>query len=411
MATFPTPSQIFTQFQTFLKSLKPSINVNDMNSDFIIRGKSVSGLVSGLYGDQAKVYNDTFVSNARDAAVILQGADYGLSRLPATQAESPLGVTITGTNGKVINPGDLTFTYGPTGVLYTNTTGGTISGGILLLSIQATTAGQIGNVQAPDTLTVVAPPSGVNNTAALSVSLADGTDVESIDSLRARILSVKQSPPAGGNATDYKNFAFLASNAVRTATIFRWGRGLGTVDIYITSGTTNIDTAVTNGDSVVRIPSSIVIDAVQAYYDATVPLTDDAEVFAPTEVDINVTVKVDYAQGLTATSVPSDPVYNPLGLTCLQLVQREVARALYKVPVGGRVLPGGTQGYVVAADIEASLDIWLSAVPDYTTGVASGKLPILADRQVQPLNGSSYDLPVAASTLSAPGTITVTAGV
>jgi hypothetical protein len=120
---------------------------------------------------------------------------------------------------------------------------------------------------------------------------------------------------------------------------------------------------------------------------------------------------VDLAQGLTLSSVPADPVYNPLNLTVQQLIQREVGRPLYKYSTGGRVIPGLSGGYVVASDIEESLDVWLSAVPDPNTGLVLGLLPILADRQVQKLNGASYNLPVSQNQLAAPGTITVTLGV
>jgi hypothetical protein len=126
---------------------------------------------------------------------------------------------------------------------------------------------------------------------------------------------------------------------------------------------------------------------------------------------VNVTLNVDLAAGLTLTSIPSSPIYNPLNLNVQQLIQREISRALYKNPVGGRVLPGGTVGYVVASDIEESIDTYLSAEVDTVTGLPIGFLPILADRQVQPLNGSQYNLPVTENQLAAPGTLTVVLGV
>jgi len=410
MASFPTPSQLFEQYKQILKSIKPDININDKNSDFIIRGKAFVGMLSGVFGDQRKVYNDNFTSSMRPEALLLEAQDYGIERQPATAAASPQ-VQITGTNGTVVNPGDITFLYTPTNVLYSNTTGGTISAGILDLEILCQVTGQIGNVQAPDTLQVVSPPSGVNTSASVVQSVADGSDIETIDSLRARIISRKQQPPAGGNETDYPNFAFDADDSVRSAFIKRFGRGLGTVDVYITTGTTDIDTAVTNGLSIVRIPSPTVLTTVQAYYNSHVPLTDCPKVYAPSEVNVDVTVKIQLASGLTLSSVPSDPVYNPLNLNCQDLIDREVGRVLYRLPVGGRILPGGTDGYVVAADIEEGLDVWLSAVKDPISGLFIGKIPILADRQVQPLDPPNTNIEIAENALAAPGTITITVGV
>lgn len=406
MAIFPTPSQIQADYKILLKSIKPSLNVNDSNSDFIIRGNAVSGLVSGLYGDQAKANNDTWINSCRSEALDLFGQDYGLPRLSATVATST-GVTLTGVNGTIVGVGALTLIYLPTGVLYTNTTGGTISGGSLTVSVQSLVAGQIANVSKPDSLTLVSPPAGVGNTASVTVSIADGSDIETDDAYRARLLSRRQSPPAGGNETDYKNFAFAANSSVRSVLVRRFGRGLGTVDIYITTGTTDIDYAVTNGIAVVRVPSSTVISEVQAYYNQVVPWTDCPSVYGPTELSVNATVNVDLAAGLTMSSIPSDPVNNPLNLTVMQLIQREVGRAMYKTPVGGRTLTGFTNGFLIAADIEQGLDEWLSAVIDPETGLQIGKMGVLANRQAQPLNGSSYDFPLGANQLAAPGTITV----
>jgi hypothetical protein len=66
---------------------------------------------------------------------------------------------------------------------------------------------------------------------------------------------------------------------------------------------------------------------------------------------------------------------------------------------------------VVASDIEAGLSTWLSAVTDTVSSAQIGKLPVLADFEVQPLNGPHYNLPIGQSQIAAPGTITVIAGV
>lgn len=410
MATFPTPQQIETQYFQILKALKPSLNTNDANSDFVIRGKAFAGLVSGTYGDQEKVDNDTYTSSARPEALLLKGQDLGILPQPATAAECPQ-VEITGTNGTVVSPGSLTFLYPSTGVLYSNVTGGTIASGILDLQVQAEITGQIGNIKSPDTLQVVSPPNGVDATATLEEDMADGSDVETTDSYRARILQREQQPPAGGNSFDYPNFAFAANTSVRSAFINRFGRGLGTVDVYITTGTTDIDTAVTQGLSIIRIPSSIVIGEVQDYYNAYAPLTDCPGVFAPTEVDVDATVNVDLAAGLTLSSIPSDPINNPLNLTVEQLIEREIGRVMYKLPVGGRIIPGSDDGYVTADDIETGLDVWLSAVKDPVTGLYIGKIPVLANRQCQKLDDPNYDKVLGENQLAAPGTLSVILGV
>lgn len=396
MSNFPTPSQIQDQYKRILKAIKPSLNVNDNNSDFIIRGKALTGLLSGLYGDQAKVDNDSFISSMRPESLDTMGLDYDLPRQPSTRAQGPQ-VQVTGVDGTVIGVGDLTLLYGPTSILYTNTTGGTITGGFLDVAVQCDVAGQIGNIQAPDTMNLVSPPVGVDILSNVIQNIADGSDIETNDSYRARLLTRRQNAPAGGNETDYPQFAFDADPSVRSAFAVRFGRGLGTVDVYITSGTTDIDAAVTAGISVARIPSSTVLNTVQAYYNSHVPLTDCPGVYAPTEINIDVSVNVDLISGITLSSVPSDSVNNPLGLTVQQLIEREVGRVMYKSAVGGR------HGILAASDIEEGLDLWLSET--------EGKLPLLADRQVQKLYGADYNYPLLGNQLPAPGTISVILGV
>lgn len=411
MANFPTPSQSQTQYFQILQSIKPSINVNDPNSDFVVRGKVFAAFGSGLYGDQAKTDNNTYISSSSPEALTLHGADLDLPQKNATDASSTT-LTISGPNGTIVNVGDIQALYIPTGITYTNTTGGTISGGVLNVAIVASSAGAIGNVALPATLQLIAPPGGISTTATLNSAISDGTDPEDTDTYRARLLNRIQQPPAGGNANDYRNFALDASPSVINAIVNRFGRGLGTVDIYITTGTTDIDDAVTNGLSIVRIPDSALIDTVQAYVSSVDPLTDCAEIYAPTEVTQDLTINYELAAGLSlSTTIPSDPVYNPLGLTVAQLIVREMGRPLYHIPVGGWKLPGLSGGYVVAAYIEESLDIWLSAQTDPTTGIAVGKIPILINRQIQPINGSNYDKPLVGNQIVAPGTMTYVQGV
>ena len=411
MANFLKPSQIFEAYKQILKSIKPSLNVNDKNSDFVIRGQVISGVVSGLYGDQAKINNDTFTSTARPEALVLKGADLGLSIQPATQSTGTLAVTITGPNNLIINAGDLTFLYGATNLFYTNTTGGTITSGSLTLSVQCEVAGSLGNISSPDALTVVSPPTGVSTTANIVANIAGGSDVESTDSFRSRILARQQNTPSGGNAADYKAWGFLADPSVRSVSVRRFIKGLGTVGVAITTGPTDIDSAVTNGTSVVRLPSASVIANVQAYYDAHAPLTACTTVFGPSETAFNVTVAVDLSGANTLDSIPASSAYNPLGLTIRGLINREITRSLLKVPIGGRTRGSSTQGYIFASDIEINLDTWLSAEADPVTGLARGFIPVLADRQVLPLNGTSYDAPISSNSLAKVGSITIINGV
>lgn len=410
MANFPLPSQLALQYLQILQSIKPSINISDINSDFVIRGQVFAAFASGLYGDQAQVDANTYITSASPESLILHGQDLGIPQLQATQSSST-GIQITGTDGVVISLGEITFTYLPTGVSYTNITGGTITGGVLTLSIQSTTSGSITNVESTATLMIAAPPTGVNNTASVNISIAGGSDIESTDSYRARLLNRLQQPPSGGNLNDLRNMAYAADSSVRSVIVYPFILGLGTVGIYIVTGTTDINNAVTNGSSIVRVPSQSVIDNVQAYYDLNAPITMCISVYAPTEIDFNSTVYVDLASGISLSTIPSDPVNNPLGLTVQQLVIREFGRALYLIPIGGHSLGSlSPPGYVVASYIEESIAKWLSSEIDITTGLTIGIIPVLADIRVPELNPPNTNYAIDANQIVAPNTISVVLG-
>jgi hypothetical protein len=82
-----------------------------------------------------------------------------------------------------------------------------------------------------------------------------------------------------------------------------------------------------------------------------------------------------------------------------------VKRAIYKTGPGGRVLSGGTQGYVLKSEIEDTIDARLGA-----NSVTSGEtLQIVADRTIADLSLTGPNLAISAIQVPVPGVITVVA--
>ncbi|HHF4835919.1 TPA: baseplate J/gp47 family protein, partial [Haemophilus influenzae] len=103
---------------------------------------------------------------------------------------------------------------------------------------------------------------------------------ESDASLLERLLEIIRRPPAGGNRYDYRTWA-LSVDGVDAAYVYPLRRGLGTVDIAITS----------NND----VPSDETIRRCQAYIDDVRPVTArESKVVKPdvTKVNFNIQVKV-----------------------------------------------------------------------------------------------------------------------
>jgi uncharacterized phage protein gp47/JayE len=96
-------------------------------------------------------------------------------------------------------------------------------------NIRALDPGAIGNLPQGSTLTITPAIFGIVTTANV-VALSGGTDTETDDELRARILKRIQNPPMGGDATDYEQWA-LAGPGVTRAWASPQEMGIGTMTV------------------------------------------------------------------------------------------------------------------------------------------------------------------------------------
>ncbi|MEX4016599.1 baseplate J/gp47 family protein [Haemophilus influenzae] len=125
----------------------------------------------------------------------------------------------------------------------------------------------------------MAAPVGVQSDVMLN-DVIGATDAESDASLLERLLEIIRRPPAGGNRYDYRTWA-LSVDGVDAAYVYPLRRGLGTVDIAITS----------NND----VPSDETIRRCQEYIDDVRPVTArESKVVKPdvTKVNFNIQVKI-----------------------------------------------------------------------------------------------------------------------
>lgn len=400
MATIKTPSQVADDYLTALKALKPDVNISQQDSEWWIRSRVVGGVVAGVYADQRLIANDAFPDRAREDAVLrFLNLYFGSGYIPATQAQG--NVVVTGNPGTTY-PQGTQFLYSPNGNLYLATetivlpgvSGDPVTGVVPVLSQNA---GQEQNLLPYAQLTMSTAPNGSASTARVDMSgLSDARSQETADQARARIVTRIRQPLGVGRVSDYIQYAQEADPSVVSASVVRYPFGLGTVAVYITSGTTDIDAAIDAGDVISVIPSDELIDKVQAYLDINRPVTDCVSVLKPNAITQDVTVYVRYASGNGSTILSGQT------LTQEELVEREVRRSIYKTPVGGRTL--GISGYIIASEIEQTIDVMLS-----NESVETGSIPILLDRQVLPLSTSGYNRGLLPNEVPTPGTITVVA--
>lgn len=393
--TFKSPDEVREEYLVNLKILKPGINKDQTDSDWYIRGQVIGGVMSGAYADQLKLADDAFPQKARHEALDRFLFVYFNGTFKTAQQSSGK-ILFSGTVSSTLSAGTQ-LVYSPNGNSYQVVSNVVLTAATGEADVISLNSGQSQNLLENTILTISTPPAGINGSAtALFPGISDGRNSETDGEASQRILDRIRAPSAGGTANDYRGWALAANPSVTSASIVRWIYGLGTVGIFITSGTTDIDAALNNGDPVVRLPSQSLIDIVQAYIEALKPITDCAFVFAPSEAPQDVTVRVRYNAGLTGDSIISGQT-----LTCRALVQREVARALYKTPAGGRKI--GPSGYMLASEIEEVIDIGLSNT-DYEQGIYA---QILIDRQVLDLSATGTNRLLLNNQLMKPGTIQV----
>lgn len=391
---FKTPSDIADEYLATLKNLKPEVNIDQDDSDWVVRGKVVSGVVSGLYADQLKIADDAFPQSARREAIERHLFTYFNSGfLPAQPSDGT--VMVTGVTGSSV-PVATEFLHEPTGNLYQSTALVTLTSPTASVPVESVDTGQAQNLLAGAALKLQAPPAGIDQDAETLSDLGNGRNEETEEEAAARILERIRFPAKGGTENDYKTWATEADPSVSSSAVRRYINGLGTVGVYFTAGTTDIDEAIDNDQAIVRIPSDALVEQVRQYIDDRNPLTDCLTVLKPSEIPIDVTVRVKFKAGVVGSTILAGQT-----LTCAQLVDREIKRAIYKVPIGGRVL--GSNGFVLASEIEENIDLKLSNSP-----YAEGEIvQIIQDRQCDDLSASGFNRQLLPNEIVKPGTITV----
>jgi len=393
---YKTPDEIADQYLLYLKNLKPEVNTAQTDSDWWIRSRVVGGVVAGVYADQLKISNDAFPQSARREALERHLFTYfGEGFRQATVAVGNVLATAAATGATI--PAGTQFEYAANGNVYTASEEVTFSDAVTaVVPVVSVETGQNQNLLEGTALALPSPPAGIQSTATVyGAALSDGRNIESNEEAAARILAQIRTPLAGGKVSDYEQFALAADPSVTSCTIMRYVYGLGTVGVVITAGTTDIDAALENGDPIVLIPSDALVDTVQAYIETVNPATDCAYVLKPATAAIDVSVNVRFSQGDGSTILSGQT------LTQSELVEREVKRAIYKTPPGGRKF--GASGYVVAAEIEEVIDMNLSASP-YTVGAIA---QIVLDRQVDDLSASGANRAILGREVAVPGVITI----
>ncbi|EEH5170492.1 baseplate J/gp47 family protein [Salmonella enterica] len=305
------------------------------DSDYFVRASSVASVAEGLYQHQAWVVRQIFPDTADSDYLALHARTRGLKKKPPTTAKGLVG--ISGSPGSVLPAGSQ---IRGENLAVTTTADVKLTAGTADVPVTAIQSGVSGNLDTQVAAELVSAPMGINGRVVVK-SLAGGTDEESDGELLDRLLDIIRRPPAGGNRYDYRRWA-METPGVTSAWVYPIRRGVGTVDIAITSAG--------------GLASDEIIRNVQAHIDDVRPVTArNALVLSPQlrRIDFDVIVK---AEGVTLEQLRPD-------------VERTIRDAMARIAPGQplirsnietliSLLPGVTDRMIVtpAANVTARVD-------------------------------------------------------
>lgn len=185
-----------------------------------------AGVAHGLYGYLQWQERQLFPETCDDDLLHLHSV--GVPRREATTATGP--VIFTGSTGAVIDAGTLVQVDG---LEYRTVEDVTLVAGTATVDVEALEAGGAGGQVAGAQLTLVSPVAGVNANATVGAAgITGGSDIESFDSWRDRIMLRRARIPRGGAEGDWAEWALQVPGVTRA-----WedpmGMGPGTIVIRI----------------------------------------------------------------------------------------------------------------------------------------------------------------------------------
>lgn len=250
--------------------------------DMSLRLHAVAAELFSLEAQADFVMRQSFPQTAEGMYLDRHAQLRGLSRGEARKAEGQLRfyLSAAATSALAVPAGTECRTASGTAFVTTET--GIISAGEseCTVAAEASAAGKGGNVPAEAVYFVILPPAGVAGVIN-DAAFHGGSDAESDESLRIRVLDSYRRLPNGANAAYYES-KVLEYPGAAAAEILPRNRGIGTVDVIF---------AVTEG-----VPSLAQISEVKAILDAEREICVDVQVQAPTTVIVDVNAALTVAE-------------------------------------------------------------------------------------------------------------------
>ena len=273
----PSLQQLIDRAVADISSRLPGADARVRRSNLNVLSRVHAGAMHELYGELDWMSRQIVPDNCDDD-MLLRWANIFLA-VPQKPASFAVGqVQFSGTNNAVLAAG--TVLQRSDGAEYTVNADAIVVSGMATASVTAVVAGAAGNSASGTSMSVISPVPGISASGAvMTAGLANGFDLESIASVRARLLARLRQPPQGGTGYDYVSWALEVAGITR-AWSYPAQNGLGTVGVCV----------VTDGAPSGLIPGSATLAAVAAHIDTVRPVTATVTVFAPVADALNFTI-------------------------------------------------------------------------------------------------------------------------
>ena len=263
-------------------------------SDIGVRLKVLAGEIFSLEANLEWLKNQMFTKTATGECLDLHAEERGLERKEAKKSkgiltfsrESALDYDVE------IPQGTICSLSGTEGIRYITTEGATLTAGNLEVEVPAESelGGKNKNTGQETIVVMVTPPVGITSVTN-EAAFTGGTDAESDEVLKERILESYKNISNGSNKAFYKE-EVLKYDGIHSASVIPTARGTGTVDIYVAG----------KGG----VASESLISRIQNDISNLRELNLDIEVKSPTLVEVDVLLRITIKPGYVLNEVKEE---------------------------------------------------------------------------------------------------------
>lgn len=271
----PSLGDLINTAESDINALLPGADSRLRFSMLNVFARVWAALVDGLYSALNFLSRQVFATTSKREYLSQIADSYGIYRLTAQAAQGC--VLLTGAAGASVPSG--TLLQRADGVQYATSAGIVLPAtGFAEVPAIALVLGKLGNAVANVQLSLTSPIAGLASVMVCSAAIGGGSDDETDDGLRARVLNRLRNPPGAGNVHDWEGWALSMSAAVTRVWVVPTVYGFGTVGIVFTQDASSV------------VPPPAVITQMQNWLAQFTPMGSTVYVFAPTLVPVNFSI-------------------------------------------------------------------------------------------------------------------------